>query len=77
MRHFLGETGKSMAALDRADRISLLARLDKAGLFQTRNATPFIAQTLGVSRATVYGLLAAARRSHAPKTTSKPKRVKS
>lgn len=77
IRDFLAETGKSMTALERADRISLLARLDKAGLFQTRNATPFIAQTLGVSRATVYGLLTEARRSSAPKTTSKPKRVTS
>ncbi|TXH38538.1 MAG: hypothetical protein E6Q98_03370 [Rhodospirillaceae bacterium] len=77
IRDFLAETGKSMAALDRADRISLLARLDKAALFQTRNATPFIAQALGVSRATVYGLLAEARRSPAAKTISKPKRVKS
>ena len=77
IRDVLTETGKSMAALDRAERISLLARLDKAGLFQTRNATPFIAQALGVSRATVYGLLAETRRSPAAKTTSKPKRVTS
>ena len=77
IRDFLAETGKSIAALDRADRISLLARLDRAGLFQARNATPFIAQALGVSRATVYGLLAEARRSRAAKTISKPKRVTS
>ncbi len=61
IRDFLSDERKSLDALDRRDRIALLAHLDKRGLFQTRNATPFVAQALGVSRATIYGLLTEAR----------------
>jgi predicted transcriptional regulator YheO len=61
IRDFLTTNGISLQALDRHDRIALLTALDAKGLFETRNATPFIAQSLGISRASVYGLLAAAR----------------
>jgi predicted transcriptional regulator YheO len=74
IRDFLTETNKAISALERPDRIALLRRLDQAGMFQTRNAAPFVAQALGVSRATVYGLLAEARQQ--PETNSKQKRVK-
>jgi len=75
IRDFLTEDGKALSALDRRDRIALLARLDSQGLFQTRNAVPFVSQVLDVSRATVYGLLTEARRA-APSSTSKSKRAK-
>jgi len=61
IRDFLTTNGTTLQALDRSDRIALLAALDAKGLFETRNAAPFIAQSLGISRASVYGLLAAAR----------------
>jgi predicted transcriptional regulator YheO len=61
IRDFLTANSTSLRALDRHDRIALLNILDAKGLFEARNATPFIAQSLGISRASVYGLLAAAR----------------
>ena len=65
IRDFLTANGTTLQALDRRDRIALLAALDARGLFETRNAAPFIAQSLGISRASVYGLLSAARDSRA------------
>ncbi|HVI87952.1 MAG TPA: PAS domain-containing protein [Dongiaceae bacterium] len=67
IRAFLQEHGTSLKALDRNDRMALLAGLEAKGLFETRNAAPFVAEVLGISRASVYGLLAAAREA-APKT---------
>ncbi|HVJ42854.1 MAG TPA: PAS domain-containing protein [Dongiaceae bacterium] len=61
IRAFLQDHGTSLKALDRNDRMALLASLEAKGLFETRNAAPFVAETLGISRASVYGLLAAAR----------------
>jgi predicted transcriptional regulator YheO len=72
IRVFLQENGSSLQALDRSDRIALIAALDSRGLFETRNAAPFVAQALGISRASVYGLLTAAR---APKPRGKTKRT--
>jgi len=73
IRAFLQENGTSLKALDRADRIALLATLQAKGLFETRNAAPFVAEALGISRASVYGLLAAARDTES-KGTKKGKR---
>ena len=73
IRAFLEENGTSLKALDRADRIALLASLQAKGLFETRNAAPFVAKALGISRASVYGLLAAARAAE-PKVAKKGKR---
>lgn len=47
----------SRSALTRAHRLELVAALDRADLFATRNAAVHAAQALGVSRATVYSLL--------------------
>jgi predicted transcriptional regulator YheO len=65
IRDFLTTNNTTLQALDRQDRIALLAALDAKGLFETRNAAPFIAQALGISRASVYGLLSAAREDQA------------
>jgi predicted transcriptional regulator YheO len=43
--------------LTRAQRVSLIGRLDHAGLFATRGAADHTATALGVSRATVYSML--------------------
>ncbi len=61
IRDFLQQHGTSLQALDRNDRVALIGALDGKGLFEARNAAPLIAQALGISRASVYGLLAAAR----------------
>ena len=61
IRDFLTACGKSLPALERSDKIALIGLLNGQGLFQTRNAIPFVAQALDVSRATIYGLLKATR----------------
>ena len=43
--------------LSRPDRLALVRLLDQRGLFSTRQAASHAAAALGVSRATVYGLL--------------------
>ena len=48
--------GVPRSALSRDDRLSLVADLDKHGVFNTRNAAEHVAAALGVSRATVYNL---------------------
>jgi predicted transcriptional regulator YheO len=48
--------GVPRSALSREDRLSIVADLDKRGVFDTRNAAEHVAAALGVSRATVYNL---------------------
>lgn len=61
IRAFLEARRKALKALDRHERIQLIAELDAAGLFEARNAAPHVASAMDISRATVYALLNAAR----------------
>ena len=61
IRAFLERRRKALRALDRDERIALVAELDAAGLFEARNAAPHVASAMEISRATVYALLNAAR----------------
>src|SRR5689334_18040787 len=63
IRTFLENKRKALKALDREERIALIAEIDAAGLFAARNAAPHVASAMNVSRATVYALLNAARNS--------------
>jgi predicted transcriptional regulator YheO len=63
IRAFLQERQLTLKALDRADRVALMATLDSRNLFATRNAAQHVADALGVSRATIYNLLGDARSS--------------
>ena len=63
IRAFLEQKRKALKALDRDERIALIAEIDAAGLFAARNAAPHVASAMNVSRATVYALLNAARNS--------------
>ncbi len=63
IRAFLETKRKALKALDREERIALIAEIDAAGLFAARNAAPHVASAMNVSRATVYALLNAARNS--------------
>ncbi len=63
IRAFLESKRKALKALDREERIALIAEIDAAGLFAARNAAPHVASAMNVSRATVYALLNAARNS--------------
>ncbi len=67
IRAFLEAKRKALKALDRDERIALIAELDAAGLFEARNAAPHVASAMGISRATVYALLNAARANIKPK----------
>ncbi len=54
---FLAEHNATLAGLSVNDVSDLIARLDKAGVFEIRNATNYIADVLSVSRATIYNRL--------------------
>lgn len=48
---------KSMSALTRDDRKQIVRRLEKANIFQARNAAPMVAAALGLGRANLYSIL--------------------
>jgi predicted transcriptional regulator YheO len=58
---FLGERGTSLAALALDEREALVRLLAGHGLFDRRHAANYMAQVLGVSRATLYKTLKAVR----------------
>ncbi|WP_254712241.1 transcriptional regulator [Streptomyces sp. TRM64462] len=70
VQHIVGgyvrECGRPVERLTRADRLTVLARLEEAGIFAVRRATPVVAAALRVSRSTLYGLLAELRAAAAP-----------
>jgi predicted transcriptional regulator YheO len=61
----IGETvralRKPLHAFDRDDRVALVRALDEAGIFAIRRAADIVARELGISRASVYAYLRAAR----------------
>lgn len=59
---YVREVGTPVGRLTRADRLSLVARLDGAGIFSRRRSVPAVAQALRASRSTVYDLLADVRK---------------
>ncbi len=54
---FLAAENATLAGLTSDRMNALIAHLDKAALFEIRNATPYIAEILGLSRATLYNRL--------------------
>jgi len=65
IREQLMRMNKRITALDRNDRVTVIRQLDLAHVFETRNAVPLVATAFGISRATLYNLLAEARTSSA------------
>jgi predicted transcriptional regulator YheO len=59
---YVRETGTPVDRLVRADRRTLLARLDAAGVFSRQRSIPVVARVLRVSRSTIYQLLAEVRK---------------
>jgi predicted transcriptional regulator YheO len=59
---FLTARNMTLAGLDPTTTEVLIGQLDRSGFFGIRNATTYIADILGVSRATLYNRLNAARR---------------
>jgi predicted transcriptional regulator YheO len=58
---FVTDHGTTLAALPMSERTELIAILDTHKLFDVRHAASYIAQLTGVSRATLYKALKAAR----------------
>jgi predicted transcriptional regulator YheO len=63
---FLTARNMTLAGLDSNTTEELIGQLDRSGFFGIRNATTYIAEILGVSRATLYNRLNAARRLAKP-----------
>jgi predicted transcriptional regulator YheO len=59
---FVRDHGVPVRQLSRAHRLTLLARLDGAGVFSHRRSVPVVAQALGISRSAAYQLLAETRK---------------
>ena len=55
--HFLRSRNVTLAGLASQDRDELLETLRAEGLFEIRNAVPYVAEILGVTRATIYNRL--------------------
>ncbi|MFE7133975.1 transcriptional regulator [Streptomyces sp. NPDC057638] len=55
---YVRDHGRPVERLGREDRLALVGRLDEAGIFSVRRATPVVAGALHASRSTVYALLA-------------------
>ena len=53
----LAVVGKPVSALNKSDRLKIIALLEQKEAFSFRKSVPFIAQRLGVSRYTVYKYL--------------------
>jgi D-arginine utilization repressor len=58
---YVRDTGTPLARLTRGDRLTLVARLEAAGLFTRRRSVPAVARALGISRSLTYRLLAETR----------------
>lgn len=58
----IGELGKPVDRMSRADRIAVLSRLDQQGATQMRKGVETIANRLGISRVTAYAYLEEARK---------------
>lgn len=54
---FLASENATLAGLSSGQLDGLIAHLDRAALFEIRNATPYVADVLGLSRATLYNRL--------------------
>lgn len=61
LRDVIRQVGKPLHHLDREDKIFIVRELDLAGVFNMRGAVDTVANELGVSRASVYSYLNAAR----------------
>jgi predicted transcriptional regulator YheO len=53
----LNEIGQGQPLLNRDDKIDLIRRLADKGVFQVKKMVPFVADQLGLSRATIYNYL--------------------
>ena len=57
LHHYLHQQGWSFPLLTMAQKKTVLAHLYQQGVFQQRHATNYVAQILGISRATVFNTI--------------------
>jgi len=62
---YVREHGIPVDRLSRADRLSLVSRLDSAGIFGQRRSVPAVARALRISRSALYQLLGQVRKEPA------------
>ncbi|OMH39237.1 transcriptional regulator [Motiliproteus sp. MSK22-1] len=67
VRQVLVERGTTLVAAKRDDRLAITAALDTAEIFQIRGSADYVAQVIGVSRATLYDMLKEIKNSQNPK----------
>ncbi|MBQ9166347.1 MAG: transcriptional regulator [Oscillospiraceae bacterium] len=60
----LAAVGKPVSALNKTDRMKVIALLNQKNAFSFRKSVPFISQRLGVSRYTVYKYLSELSNDH-------------
>jgi D-arginine utilization repressor len=59
---YLNQRKATLAGLTNTDVDELIGALDRQGIFDIRKAVPYVAEVLGLSRATIYNRLATVRR---------------
>jgi predicted transcriptional regulator YheO len=62
VRDYSIEVNKPIDHLNKEQRVELVATVDRAGLFQARKSVELLAKAMHISRASVYNLLAEAKR---------------
>jgi predicted transcriptional regulator YheO len=67
---YVRRSGTQIDRLTRAERCTLLAQLDAAGVFGRQRSIPLIARILQVSRSSIYSLLAQVRKGESPTRVS-------
>ncbi len=53
----IAEHGKIPSMMDKSDRLSIVQKLDKEGVFMIKGSVDYIARVLGASRFTIYNYL--------------------
>lgn len=72
VRDYLLSANKTIDSLSRGERVRLIGQIDASGLFHARNAIKFVGVALGLSRASIYNLLADAKKVAAPAPLALP-----
>jgi predicted transcriptional regulator YheO len=67
VRDYSLKINKPIHHLSKQERVNLVSLVDGAGLFQARNSINLVAKAMQLSRATVYNLLADAKKQVQPK----------
>jgi predicted transcriptional regulator YheO len=68
----INECGKPAPLMDKSEKLEVVSSLERSGVFLIRGAVDYIADSLGVSRPTVYNYLAELRSSEQFSSVSLP-----